>query len=235
VLAAKKANEETGRNVPVIAGAGGNNTAECCEVGKRLQQAGADALMYVTPYYNKTSQKGLIKHYEAISDAVDLPIIVYNVPSRTSMNLLPETMQEISKFPNIAALKATCGDISQISEFFERCGEYIDIYSGNDDQVLPILSLGGKGVISTLANIAPETMHDLVMKFMEGDIEGSRKLQIDILPMVRALFADVNPMPIKAAMRVLGFKVGGCRLPLVSVEPELVERLTFEIGELASR
>lgn len=231
VAAAKKFGAECGRKLPVVAGAGGNDTAKCISMGKKLQQAGADALMYVTPYYNKTSQKGLIAHYTAIAKAVDLPIIVYNVPSRTALNMQPKTLAEIAKLPNITAVKATCGDISQIAEMFERCGGDVDFYSGNDDQVLPILSFGGKGVISTIANIAPATVHEMVMKFLNGDLEGSRKIQLSILPLVRLLFSDVNPMPVKAAVNLLGFDAGECRLPLISIENELRESLKQEMEQ----
>ncbi|MCL2839534.1 MAG: 4-hydroxy-tetrahydrodipicolinate synthase [Defluviitaleaceae bacterium] len=225
VVAAKKFGDEAGKKVPVIAGGGGNDTANCCAVGKKLQQAGVDALMYVTPYYNKTSQAGLIQHYTAIAKGVDIPIIIYNVPSRTGLNIQPKTLATLAKLPNITAVKEASGDISQIVEVFERCGGDIDVYSGNDDQILPILSLGGKGVISTIANIAPRAVHDIVAKFMAGDIEGSRALQFSILPLVRLLFSDVNPMPVKAAVNLLGFDAGTCRLPLVAIEDGLHESL----------
>jgi len=229
VSAAKKFGETAGRKMPVVAGGGGNDTANCCAVGKKLQQAGADALMCVTPYYNKTSQKGLVAHYTAIAKSVDIPIIVYNVPSRTGLNIQPKTLAEIAKLPNIAAVKEASSDISQIVEVFERCGGDIDVYSGNDDQILPILSLGGKGVISTIANIAPTTVHEIFAKYETGDIAASRKLQLSILPLVRLLFSDVNPMPVKAALNLMGFDAGECRLPLVSIDESLRESLKQEM------
>ncbi|MCL2217599.1 MAG: 4-hydroxy-tetrahydrodipicolinate synthase [Defluviitaleaceae bacterium] len=229
VAAAKKFGGERGRKLPVVAGGGGNDTAACCAMGKKLQQAGADALMYVTPYYNKTSQKGLVAHYTAIAKAVDLPIIVYNVPGRTGLNILPKTLAALAKLPNIAAVKEASGDISQIAEVFQRCGGDLDVYSGNDDQILPILSLGGKGVISTIANIAPLEVHEIVTKFLSGDTTASREIQLSILPLVRLLFSDVNPMPVKAALNLMGFDAGQCRLPLVPIENELLESLKQEM------
>lgn len=217
VLAAKKCGEKYGRKVPVIAGAGGNNTRECVSMGKSLASAGVDALMYVTPYYNKTSQSGLIAHYTHIAQNVELPIVVYNVPVRTSLNMLPKTLETIAKLPNICAVKEASGDISQIAEVIERCAADIDIYVGNDDQILPTLALGGKGAISTMGNIAPAVIQGIVDKFFDGDLEGSRKLQLEILPLIRLLFADVNPMPVKAAVNKLGFEMGDCRLPLTSI------------------
>ena len=229
VLAAKKAGEKYGRKVPVVAGAGGNNTAACIATGKALQQAGADALMYTTPYYNKTSQRGLVAHFSALAAAVDLPIVVYNVPPRTAMNMLPKTLAEIAKLPNVQAVKETSSDINQIAEVIERCAGDIDIYVGNDSEILPTLALGGKGVISTMGNIAPADIKAIVDKFMAGDLEGSRKLQFKILPMTRLLFADINPMPVKAALRMMGFDMGYCRLPLVDIAPALAEDLLGEM------
>jgi len=229
VTAAKKAGEKYGRKVPVIAGAGGNDTAACIATGKALEQAGADALMYVTPYYNKTSQRGLVVHYTKIANSVNLPIVVYNVPPRTALNMLPKTLAEIAKLPNIQAVKETSSDINQIAEVIERCANDMDIYVGNDSEILPALALGGKGVISTMGNIAPATIQSIVDKFMAGDLEGSRKLQLSILPLTRLLFADVNPMPVKAALRMMGFDMGYCRLPLIDIEPVLAEELLSEM------
>jgi len=225
VLAAKKAE----RKMPVIAGAGGNDTAACISMGKALQQVGADALMYVTPYYNKTSQRGLIEHYTKIAASVDLPIVIYNVPSRTALNMLPTTLAELAKLPNIQAVKETSSDINQIAEVIERCGHNLDVYVGNDSEILPVLALGGKGVISTMANIAPADIQSIVDKFMAGDLEGSRKLQLGILPMLRLLFADINPMPVKAALGMMGYDMGNCRLPLVDIDEELSSRLKQEM------
>ncbi|MCL2188107.1 MAG: 4-hydroxy-tetrahydrodipicolinate synthase [Defluviitaleaceae bacterium] len=231
VLAAKKAGNLRGRKLPVIVGAGGNDTALCEEMGKKLVQAGADALMYVTPYYNKTSQKGLIAHYTRLASAVDVPIVLYNIPARTGLNMTPVTMETLSKIPNICAVKEASGDFGQVAEIAERCGDRLDIYSGNDDYILPVLSLGGKGVISTIANIAPAQVHDMVVFFEKGDIVNSRRMQLSILPIVRCLFADVNPIVIKAALNLMGFEVGECRAPLVPPEAELLEKLRNAMQE----
>jgi len=231
VTAAKKAGEKYGRKVPVIAGAGGNNTAACISTGKALQQAGADALMYVTPYYNKTSQRGLVAHYTEIAKNVDLPIVVYNVPARTSLNLQPKTLAEIAKLPNIQAVKEASSDITQIAEVIERCADNLDVYVGNDSEILPVMALGGKGVISTMGNIAPADIQAIVDKFLSGDLAGSRKLQLGILPLVRLLFTDVNPMPVKTALRMMGFDMGCCRLPLVDIEPALTVELEHAMKE----
>jgi 4-hydroxy-tetrahydrodipicolinate synthase len=225
----KKAAEDAGRKVPVIAGAGGNNTKNCINLGKALVQAGADALMFVAPYYNKTSQKGLVEHYTLLAKSLDIPIVVYNIPVRTAMNIQPKTFAELAKVPNIVAVKEATGDMPHVAEILERCGDRLAIYSGNDDYTLPILSLGGKGVISTVANIAPAWVHELVAKFMQGDAEGSRKIQLGILSLVRALFGDVNPMPVKAALNLMGFGMGGCRPPLTTIDDGLLESLKAEM------
>jgi len=225
VAITKKAGEKYNRKLPVVAGAGGNDTALCIEMGKALSSAGADALMYVTPYYNKTSQRGLIEHYTAIAAAVDLPIVVYNVPSRTALNMLPTTLYELSKLPNIAAVKEASGDIVQVAEIIELCGDTITVYSGNDNHIVPMLSLGGKGVISTIANITPAAIHKMVVAYMEGDHETSVRLQLGILPLTRCLFADINPMPLKAALNMMGFDAGKCRLPLTTIDDDLHENL----------
>ena len=230
VVFTKAANEKYNRKVPVIAGSGGNDTANCIKLGRALVQAGADALMYVTPYYNKTSQKGLIEHYSALAAAVDVPIVVYNVPSRTTLNMLPTTLYEIAKLPNIVAVKEASDNIVQIAEIVERCGDAITLYSGNDNQIVPILSLGGKGVISTMANIAPAPIHEIVMSFLRGDCETSLRMQLSILPMVRCLFADVNPMPVKTALNLMGFNVGPCRMPLTSIDDGHLECLKTEMA-----
>ena len=229
VETAKKAGAKVGRKIPVIAGAGGNDTMDCCSLGNACRQVGADGLMYVAPYYNKPSQRGLIAHYTKIAYEVDLPIIVYNIPGRSVINIQAKTMEEICKIPSIVALKEASGDFGQVAEIAERCGDRLDIYSGNDDYILPILSLGGKGVISTIGNIAPQTVHDMVEKFLAGDIAGSRQLQLSILALVRLLFADVNPVPVKAALELMGYEPGGCRLPLAPVEDSLRESLKVEL------
>ena len=229
VRTAVTAVKKTGKEIPVIAGAGGNDTAQCITMGKELAKVGANVLMYVTPYYNKTSQRGLIEHYKKIASSVELPIMLYNVPSRTSLNMKPETLQELSKVENIVAMKETSGDISQVVDMIERCGDSIDFYSGNDDQTLSMLALGGKGVVSTLANIIPTDIHNIVAKFLEGDLQGSRELQLKILSLFRLMFADVNPMPIKAAVNLLGFEAGDCRSPLTNVDGTLLYSLKKEM------
>jgi len=217
------------RKVPVIVGAGGNDTAKCIEIGRASVKAGADALMCVTPYYNKTSQRGLVQHYTAIAATVDVPIILYNVPARTALNMLPKTLQEISKIPNIVGMKEASGDIVQVAEMMELCGDSITMYSGNDNHVVPMLSLGGKGVITTTGNIAPAQIHNMVMSYLDGDHKTSLELQLGILPLVRLLFADVNPMPVKAALNIMGFDMGECRLPLISIEDSLHAALKDEM------
>ena len=229
VAITRESNRKYNRKVPVIAGAGGNDTAKCIEMGRALVQAGADALMYVTPYYNKTSQKGLVQHYTAIAGAVDVPIVVYNVPLRAALNILPNTLFEISKIPNIVAIKEASGDIVQVAEMIELCGDALTVYSGNDNHIVPVLSLGGKGVISTIANIVPAQVHEMVMAYIGGDWEKSVSLQMGILPLVRYLFTDVNPMPVKAALNLMGFKMGRCRPPLTDIDEDLHENLKHEM------
>jgi len=229
VVAAKKFGEKYGRKVPVVAGAGGNDTAACIAKGRACMQAGADAIMLATPYYNKTSQRGLVAHYTEIAKNVDLPIVVYNVPARTALNLQPKTLAELAKLPNIQAVKEASHDITQIAEIIERCGDNLDMYVGNDSEILPTLALGGKGVISTMGNIAPAHIQGIVDKFFAGDLEGCRIAQLSILPIVRLLFTDVNPMPVKAGLNMMGFDVGKCRLPLVDIEPSLADALKTEM------
>jgi 4-hydroxy-tetrahydrodipicolinate synthase len=225
VAAAKKYGKAHGRKVPVIAGAGGNDTAVCESLGKALAQAGADALMYTTPYYNKTSQKGLVEHFTRLAAAVDIPIVMYNIPVRTAMNMTPKTMAELARIPNIAAVKEASGDFGQVADIAARCGDDLDIYSGNDDYILPILSLGGKGVISTIANIAPAQVHDMVKEFLAADIVNSRRIQLSIMPLMRCLFADVNPIVVKTALNLMGYEMGPCRAPLTTPDEALVDEL----------
>ena len=201
--------------VPVIAGTGSNDTKYAIWLSQRAEADGADALLLVTPYYNKTSQAGLIAHYTAIADAVHLPCILYNVPSRTGCSLTPATLAELAKHPNINAVKEASGNISQVAEIAAACGDNLNIYSGNDDQIVPLLALGGKGVISVLSNVAPQYAHDICAKWFAGDTAGSLSMQLKALPLIKALFADVNPIPAKWAMNRLGWQAGECRLPLV--------------------
>ncbi|NLO83385.1 MAG: 4-hydroxy-tetrahydrodipicolinate synthase [Clostridiales bacterium] len=217
--------EKAAKRVPVIAGTGGYNTAAVIEDSKEAERLGADALLIVTPYYNKTTQKGLIKHYAAIADAVHIPIIIYNVPSRTGLNVTPATLKELSKIDNIVGIKEASGDIAQVVNMARLCEGALDIYSGNDDMVVPLLSVGGKGVISVVANIAPRDTHDMVAKFLNGDIEGSRKLQFKLFPLIEALFLEVNPIPVKTAMNLMGMNVGKLRMPLTDMSESNLEVL----------
>lgn len=206
--------KKTAGRVPVVAGAGSNDTAYAVWLSKEAKEAGADALLHVTPYYNKCSQTGLIRHFNAVADATDLPVIVYNVPGRTGVNIRPQTYVELAKHPNIVATKEACGDITAIALTKCLCGDELEIYSGNDDQIVPILSLGGIGVISVLANICPAETHDICRLWFDGKIAGSARMQLDYLELVNALFIDVNPIPVKEAVNLMGLSGGPCRLPL---------------------
>ncbi len=204
--------------VPVIAGTGSNSTACAIEISKEACDASADALLLVTPYYNKTSQRGLIAHYTAIHDATNLPIILYNVPSRTGLNINPETAYELSKLPRINGIKEASGNLEQIRKINELCGSELNIWSGNDDQIYDIMELGGKGVISVLSNICPQETHDIVQKYLDGDKAESKKMMDKYLKLARAMFVDVNPIPVKEAVSLIGFSAGPCRLPLVEMD-----------------
>ena len=204
--------KKVGGRIPVVAGTGSNDTLHGINLSKRAEALGADALLQVTPYYNKTTQKGLIKHYSAIAENVKIPMILYNVPSRTGVNIAPETLRELSQIPNINGIKEC--NLSQVTETRALCGDNLNIYSGEDGQVTMMLGAGGKGVISVVSNIYPRVMHDMVTKYIAGDTAGSWDLQAQILPLVKALFCEVNPIPVKEALNILGFDVGGCRLPL---------------------
>ncbi len=206
--------QKVNKRVPVIAGTGSNDTAYAIELSREAEKLGADALLVVTPYYNKASQHGLIKHFTAIADSVSIPMILYNIPSRTGCLIKPETYAELCKHPNIAATKEATGDISLIAKVKALCGDELAIYSGNDDQTLPILSLGGKGIISVIANICPQLSHDICAKYFAGDIAGSRKLFLEHLELMNAMFMDVNPIVIKEAANLMGFDCGSCRMPL---------------------
>lgn len=223
--------EHVAGRVPVIVGTGGNNTAKAIADSIQAQNLGADALLIVTPYYNKCTQGGLVEHYTAIANSVKIPIIVYNVPSRTSVNVLPETMQKLSTHPNIVAIKEASGDIAQIVETARLCPE-IDLYSGNDDHVVPLLALGGKGVISVDANVIPNELHEIVASFLRGDLETSRSLQFKIAPLNKVLFSEVNPIPVKTAVRMLGLDVGEVRLPLTPLTENNCKLLEKEMKAL---
>lgn len=200
--------------VPVIAGAGSNDTAFAVKISNALEAAGVDALLSVTPYYNKTSQSGLIRHYTYIADRVSHPLIVYNVPSRTGVNIKPETYAELAKVNRICAVKEANGDIASVAKTISLVGDQLDIYSGNDDQITAIMALGGKGVISVLSNVCPRETHDIAQKALDGDIKGSAELQIKYMELIGALFSDVNPIPVKEALNLMGWKVGDPRMPL---------------------
>ncbi|MEG2338099.1 MAG: 4-hydroxy-tetrahydrodipicolinate synthase [Clostridium sp.] len=218
------------KRVPVIAGTGSNNTASSVEMSKWADSIGVDGLLVITPYYNKTTQEGCVKHFEAIATAVNTPIIVYNVPSRTGLNLLPTTLKEISKLPNIVAIKEASGNMSQIAEIAYLCPE-IDIYSGNDDQIVPIMSLGGKGVISVVANILPKQTHDICAKYLEGKTKEALDIQLNMLPVINALFIECNPIPVKAALNIIGKNVGTLRLPLLDISPKGHDVLSKAMNE----
>ena len=201
--------------VPVIAGAGSNDTDHGCALAAKSAACGADALLLVTPYYNKTSQAGLVAHFTAMAEAGGIPVILYNVPSRTGLNIAPETAKELSKHPLINGIKEASGNIGQVAKIAALCGDELNIYSGNDDQVVPLLSLGGKGVISVVSNVKPELVHNCCKAWFDGDTAKARALQLEMLPLCDALFCEVNPIPVKYAMNVLGWEAGECRLPLV--------------------
>lgn len=218
--------------VPVIAGTGGNNTKSVIESSLKAQELGADGLLIVTPYYNKTTQEGLIAHYTAIAKEVDLPIIIYNVPGRTGLNMTPATLYELSKLENIVGMKEASGNIAQVVEMARLCNGNIDLYSGNDDMVVPLMSVGGKGVISVVANVAPKDTHDMVYSFLEGNIEKSYNLQFKLKPLIDALFLEVNPIPVKAALNLMGFDMGKPRLPLIEMSQENLVILRQRMDDL---
>ena len=207
--------------IPVIAGSGSNNTKASVEMSKYCESVGVSALLVITQYYNKTNHKGLLKHFETINDAVNIPIMLYNVPSRTNMNITPSTLKELSKFKNIVAIKEASGNLSQIAEMKALCGDSIDIYSGNDDQIIPIMSLGGKGVISVLANVIPKEVHNMTRMYLDGKCMEASKIQIDTLELTNALFSETNPIPVKTALNLMGCNVGPLRLPLYEMDDKL--------------
>lgn len=221
--------EKVNKRIPVIAGTGSNNTKHSIYLSQEAEKLGVDGLLVITPYYNKANQKGLKLHFEAIANSVKLPIILYNVPGRTSMNIKPSMVAELAKIDNIVAVKEASGDLAQIAEVARLVPDDFAIYSGNDDSILQLLSVGGSGVISVVANICPRETHDLVHKFLEGDIEGARKLQLGMKPLIDSLFIEVNPIPVKTAMRLLGFNVGDLRLPLADMDEKNLEVLKQEL------
>lgn len=209
----------TNKRVPVIAGTGSNCTATAAYLSKEAQNAGADGVLVVSPYYNKATQAGLKKHFTEIAKAIDIPVILYNIPGRTGVNIQPKTIADmVAEVENIIGVKEASGDLSQVAELLSLTQGEIDVYSGNDDQIVPIVALGGKGVISVLSHVAPKDTHDMVIKLIEGDVEGSRNLQLKYIPLITALFSEVNPIPVKAAMELMGFQAGPLRMPLTRME-----------------
>lgn len=212
--------------IPVVAGTGSNSTKEAVNLSKKAAELGADGLLCVTPYYNKATQEGLYQYYKAISDAVNIPIIMYNVPGRTSTNIQPETAVRIAKeVENVVAIKEASGNIAQVAKLASLADGCLDIYSGNDDQVLPLMSLGGIGVISVWSNVAPKQVHDMTTAFLNGDVETARKLQLDAIDLIGALFCEVNPIPVKAGVNMLGYNAGSLRAPLTEMTDAGKERL----------
>lgn len=232
----KFAIERVNHRIPVIAGTGSNSTATAVQLSKEAAAAGAEGLLLVTPYYNKATQNGLIAHYTRIANEAKIPAILYNVPSRTGCAIQPETVAHLVKnVEYIAGIKEASGNIGNVAKIMHLCDGKIDLYSGNDDQIVPLLSLGGLGVISVLSNVAPKYVHDMVYKFFEGDIQGSCKMQLDALPLCDALFCEVNPIPVKAAMNLMGKECGPLRGPLTELEPqhkEVLKKAMQEFGIL---
>ena len=221
----KYAIDKIDRRTKVIIGTGSNNTKSAIEMSKFAEQAGADGLLVVTPYYNKTTQKGLVEYYKTIANSVNIPIIMYSVPSRTGVNINPETCLELSKIDNIVAIKEASGNISQIAKISSLCKDNLTIYSGNDDQILPILSVGGKGVISVLSNIMPKYTHDMVKAYLDGDAKKASQMQLDVIDLIEALFIEVNPTPVKYALNLMGYDYGIPRSPLIEPTDENKEKI----------
>ena len=228
--------ERVNHRIPVIAGTGSNCTRTAIELSREAEKDGADGLLLVTPYYNKATQNGLIAHYTQICNEVKIPAILYNVPSRTGCSIQPQTLATLVKnVDNIVGVKEASGNIGTVAEIMHLCDGNIDLYSGNDDQVVPLLSLGGIGVISVLSNVAPSYVHDMVYKFLSGDVAGSAKMQLDAIPLINALFCEVNPIPVKAAMNMMGKEVGPLRAPLTEMEDahkEVLRKAMAEFGLL---
>ena len=219
------------KRIPVIAGTGSNNTLSSIEMSKYAESVGVDGLLVITPYYNKTNSRGLIKHFEAINNSVNTPIILYNVPSRTGVNITPENLKELSTLSNVVAIKEASGNIGQVVQMKALCGDKIDIYSGNDDQAIPILSLGGKGVISVLANIIPNAVHTMIKSYLNGDVKKALDLQLENLKLSSTLFIETNPIPIKTALNLIGKDVGPLRLPLYEMSDSNLMKLKDTLKE----
>ncbi|WP_294357959.1 4-hydroxy-tetrahydrodipicolinate synthase [uncultured Clostridium sp.] len=221
--------EKANGRIPIIAGSGSNNTAAAIAMSVWCEKIGVDGVLVITPYYNKSSDKGVIEHFKAISSNINIPIILYNVPSRTGLNLKPSIVKELSKIPNIVGVKEASGDLSQVLEIRALCGEDFLIYSGNDDQIIPILSLGGAGVISVLANIVPKEVHNMCALYMEGKTKEALKIQVDTLDLCKNLFIETNPIPVKTALNLMNFNVGPLRLPLVDMEEKNLKSLEIAL------
>ena len=217
--------KKVNKRIPVIAGAGSNDTAHGMQLAKRAEEVGADGLLIVTPYYNKTTQRGLVKYYKDMAGAVNIPIIMYSVAGRTGLNIAPATVAELADVENIVAIKEASGNISQVAEIAALCGDKIDIYSGNDDQIVPLLSLGGKGVISVLSNVAPQYTHDMVQSYLDGDVKKACELQLGAIDLVKKLFIEVNPIPVKEALAMMGKGEANFRAPLLEMSDENREKL----------
>ena len=219
--------DKVNHRIPVIAGTGSNSTATAVQMSEEAAQVGADGILLVTPYYNKATQKGLFEHFKIVAESIKVPMILYNIPGRTGgVNILPETVVRLCReVPNIVGVKDATGNISQIAQLMSMAGDDVDLYSGNDDQIVPLLSLGGKGVISVLSNVAPRQTHDICARFFAGDVAGSRELQLDAIPLCNALFCEVNPIPVKKAMNLMGLQAGPLRRPLTEMEEENAVKL----------
>ena len=223
--------EQTAGRVPVIAGTGSNDTKYAIELSQAAGEMGADGLLLVTPYYNKTSQRGLVAHFGMIAESVKTPMILYSVQSRTGVNIAPETALELSKYDNIVAIKEASGNISQVAKIRALCGDNLDVYSGNDDQIVPLLSLGGKGVISVLSNVAPEVTHNICQLYFDGKVAESAALQLEYLDLCNDLFIDVNPIPVKEALNMMGMNAGPCRMPLYEMTDAAKDKLAATLAK----
>ena len=221
----KFAIDKIAKRTKVVIGTGSNNTKSAIEMSKYAEESGADALLVVTPYYNKTTQKGLVAHFKAIAESVSLPIIMYSVASRTGVNITPETCLELSKVDNILAIKEASGNISQVAKIAALCGDNLDIYSGNDDQIIPVLSLGGKGVISVLSNVMPKYTHEMTYKYFNGEVKEATKMQLEVIDLIDALFSEVNPIPVKYALNLMGYNFGIPRMPLIELSDSNKEKM----------
>ncbi len=221
--------KKVNKRLPVIAGTGSNDTKHAIHLSKKAEEVGADAVLSVTPYYNKTTQKGLYEHFKAIANSLSIPVILYNVPSRTNLNINPETIKQLSEIENIVAIKEC--NLNQVGDTINLCGSDFTIYSGEDGLVVPLMALGGKGVISVMANIIPGDTHDMAAKFLSGDLAGARELQLKTLNLIKGLFSEVSPVPVKAAMNLMGMNVGPCRMPLVEISDKNLELLSSVMKE----